>query len=675
MRRTGSSAQSFEQSIWIPPVDWRESRPGIYEPLGYAASPWEVAPPIVATPKDEVREYLRCAASLPYFALHYCWTLHVDDPDGARPRRLPAFPYIREMLADLQTPTNTLTEKSRQMLTSWIFCSAFVYDLLFVHNAPLLMVSKRARDVDDGGANSTVDCLLGKVRFIHERLPRFLWHPFSFKKWEVRSLHTGSYIKGETGTGGQVARGPSYGRGLADEFAYAKHSESMFAGLRQACKRGLELNSTPDGRGNTFARLAHSKTTTFRKRTLHWTRHPLMAIDLACLCGWKAKAGPGASLPDVQFQEHRKSCKRERGAKPTSTYYRNTAADLTPEKLASELDISYDRTAAAAVFDGYDATRHLFDVADVRDRRTGKLMGPPGVAEDDLTYKRRVLPGLIDPRFPLVIFWDFGVADETYVALGQVLDDEAQTTRWLDELVDSGKAWSHYHQLIVTVWMTSYLEACGHTPDSMQAYADRRHLDWSNRVAFVPDLVNEVPRGCLPVYHAGDPAGRQRDSSLSSWTRNLQMADPSMSLRTVPFAKPADGSLLDWIDHVRQLVRRNGVSLSSFCTRLADALADWKWPTDKDGNVIPGSTKPVHDKHSHAGTALVMGYRTRWRGQLVALDAPGRGRAAQEEMVVSEGRSGREWRPEAQLRRKDLHDRTAALVGGVEDEDEFDDDE
>ena len=606
-------------------------RPGVWEPTRYVASPWELTPPALRSADDELREYLRCASSLPYFALHYCWTLHVDDPDGAQVRRLPAYPFVREVLADIQHPTNDLTEKSRQMLTSWIFVSAFLHDLLFVKNAPLVMASRRAKEVDDGGANSTIDSLMGKLRFLHERLPPFLWHPFDFKLYQAKSLVTSSYVKGETGTGGQVARGPAYRRGLWDESAYSKFSESMFAGLRQACKRGLHLNSTPNGRGNTFARLAHSKTTTFKKRTLHWTRHPEMAGDLACLCGWKSKRAP--PLPDVQFAAHRAKCPRKEGPRATSTYYRRAQADLPPEKVASELDISYDSTTGAVVFDGFNSARHVFEVAEQLHRRTKKAIGGPDVGEVDTVYRRRALAGLIDPAKQLLVWWDFGVSDETYIAIGQVIDEGRQETRWLDEVVDKGKAWDFYHRYIVSVWMPAYLEACGWTPDTMRAWAVRRELDWSARVVLVPDFVNELPRGCLPVYHAGDPAGRQRDSSLSSWTRNLAMADPPMLLHTVPFAKPDDGSLLDWIDHTRQLVRRDRVTVSSLCTRLADALGGWKWPTDREGNVLPGRQLPVHDKHSHPGTAFVMGYRTRWRGQLLAIE--NRGREAQHALVVT----------------------------------------
>jgi hypothetical protein len=629
-----SAVLAADPSTWIPPTGWHEVPAGVWEPPSYSPSPWELAPPEVSTNADAVREYIRCASSLPYFALHYAWTLHVDDPDGARPRRLPAYRYVRELLVELQTPQNMLSEKSRQMLTSWIYMAAFLHDLLFAHNAPSLVASRRAREVDDGGQESTVDSLLGKLRYMHERLPAFLWHPFDYKLYLVKSTRTQSYVRGETGSGGQVARGPAYRRALMDEAAYAKHSESMFSGLRQACKTGLALNSTVNGRGNVFARLAHSQTTTFRKIRLHWIRHPEKAAALACLCGWTSKRGPGAL--DVQFEAHRKSCPRREGPAPTSPWYRQQQADLRPEQIASELDINYDRSTAARVFDGYDATRHVFDVAEQRHRRTGRIIGPSATSEDELAYRRRALAGLIDPRHELLLFWDFGVSDETYVALGQPIDARPtrQETRWLDEIVDAGKSWEYYHRLIVSVWYPAYLEALGLTPAQMRAWADRRELDWSRRPAWVPDLANELPRGCLPVYHAGDPAGRQRDSSLSSWTRNLANADPPMHLHTVPFAKPQDGSLLDWIDHVRDRARRDLVTMSSFCVRLADAFGGWQWPTDRDGIVLPGRQLPVHDKHSHPGTAIVMGYRTRWRGMLVTTDRSGK--EAQQDLVVTE---------------------------------------
>lgn len=610
-----ATRRASDSLLWQPQPGWGEVRPGIWEPAGYEPGPWELTPPAVVTPEDEIREYLRCANSLPYFALHYCFALHVDDPEGAQPRRLPAYPYIRELLTTLQVPSNTVSDKSRQMLTSWLYMAAFLSDLLFVANTPMLVASRRQKEVDDGGAESTVDSLLGKLRFMHERLPRFLWHPVTFKLFRATSTVTGSYVRGETGAGGQVARGPAYRRALADEFAYAQRSESMFTGLKQSCKRGLHLNSTANGKGNAFYRLVHSKTTSFTKIRLHWTKHPEYAAGLACLCGWSSRADAGA--PVAQFEAHRTTCRRQAGPAPTSPWYRLQQQDFTPEQVAQDIDISYERSTNARVFDGYDAGRHVFDVAAALDRRTGQPIGDLRVGETDLEYRRRVLPGLLDPGKPLVIFWDFGVSDETAVHLGQVVDEATQATVWLDEVLDRGKAWTYYHRHIMSVWYPSYLEACGWTPDRLQAWADRKELDWSTRPLCVPDFQTEVPRGCLPVYHAGDPAGRQRDSSLSSWTRNLANAEPPMLLQTVPFAKPDDGSMLDWIDHVRDRVRRDQIHLTNLCTRLADALSDWRWPTDKDGNVLPGRQMPVHDKHSHSATALVMGYRTRWRGQLV----------------------------------------------------------
>lgn len=679
-----SAAAVADTSVWVPPTEWREVRPGVWEPPGYHASPWELTPPAVATEEDELREYVRCANSLPYFALHYAWTLHVDDPDGARPRRLPAYPYLREMLAQLQVPSNTLSEKSRQMLSSWVYMTAFLHDLLFVSHAPELVVSRRNREVDDGGAASTVDSLLGKLRFMHERLPRFLWHPFQYRRFHVQSLVTGSYVRGETGAGGQVARGPAYRRALHDEAAHSRHSELMFAGLRQSCKRGLHLNSTVNGKGNAFARLAHSKTTTFRKIRLHWTRHPEKAAGLACLCGWKSAAtGP---LPDAQFEAHRATCPRAKGPAPTNRWYREEQANSTPEQIASELDISYERSVSARVFDGYDSTRHFFDVAEQIHRRTGRPIGPPAVGEEDLAYRRRVLAGLIDPEKPIVLFWDFGVSDETFVGLGQVEDESRQATRWLDEVIDKGKDWAYYHAIVVTVWYPAILEACGWTPVTMRRWAERRRLDWSQRAAFVPDLQNELPRGCLPVFQAGDPTGKNRDSSLGSWIANLALADPPMILQRVPFTrdKSDDGSLLEWIDHCRQVVRRDAITVSSLCSRLADALGGWRWPTDKEGNVLPGRQLPKHDLHSHPATALVMGYRTRWRGELLATENRDRtaielvGVAGEGDVTTERTEASLQWATRRRSIEPDLRRRNAGerdLYGTTDDaDDEFEDD-
>jgi hypothetical protein len=448
----------------------------------------------------------------------------------------------------------------------------------------------------------------------------------------------------------------------------------MFSGLGQSCKTGLALNSTANGHGNVFYRIAHAKPSVFLKRTYHWIRHPEKSADLACLCGWTTT--PGKGLADAQFAAHRPKCPRTEGARPTSAWYRHEQAKYTPEQIASELDIDYERSTEARVFDGYDAARHFTNVAELIDRRTKRPIGDPVTGEADLAYRRRALAGLLDPRHQIVIFWDFGVSDETYICLGQVESDGLQATRWLDEIVDKNKAWTYYHRLIASVWYPAYLEACGWTPDEMKKWAIDREFDWSKRAMVVPDLQNEVPRGCLPVYHAGDPAGRARDFSLSSPKTYLEHADPPMLLHTVPFAgRPEDGSALDWIDHVRQLVRHDRITLTNFCLRLADAMADWRWPTDRNGQVLPGRQQPVHDKHSHPGTALVYGYRTRWQGRLLTADM--RVDRPSSAMVVTE-RDDRTRRREPELWTEDRRGRrrrlpeAISLIGREEDDDDED---
>ncbi len=629
--------------LWRLPEGWT-SRQGVIAPADYAPSPFELLPPPILTTQDALREYARCSApgGLAYFATRYCWTLHVDDPGGAPTiRRLPAYPYMRDLLADIDTPQNLLIDKARQMLTSWAHMTAYLRDLLFRPDWPMWVMSRRAKEVDDGGENSTPDSLLGKLRFMYERLPPFLWRPLEIQYNRISNRQTGTYVRGETGAGSGAARGPAAKRALMDEAAFIPRSESAFAGARQSCKTGLVLNSSPLGMANAFARIRHSKTARFKKVSLHWTLHPEKAAGLGCSCGWQASRTD--VLPSVQLAAHRPVCPRREGPEFTSPWYRAQQADLTEEQVASELDMSYERSARGRVY-AFDSARHTFDAEATIDPRTGKPVGPPRDGETKSQWTRRYLAAAIDPRKEVVVAWDFGVSDETAVVLGQIEDEGSMRVRWLAELLAAGKDWTFYHQHVVAVWYVAYARALGYTLAQLEAWAKLEHIGLANRPAPVPDFHEELPPGALSVYHAGDPTGRNRDSSLSSWIANLAGADPSVHVRYLPFGPDSAkkyGSQLDWVERTRTLVRRDAVMVSTACPRLIDGFNGWKWPTDADGQVVSGRVLPVHDLHSHPMTAQLYLYRTRWRGRVRDVVAGGESHERQIASLIAEGRTER----------------------------------
>ena len=562
--------------IWQPPTGWIPVGPGVWQPSDYRATRWELPQPRVHNFDEAQREWIKCKKSLAYFAFRYVWTLDVDDPAGVSVRKFPAYPYLRRFFDAVQNPENTHSEKSRQLLLTWAYMVTFLWDVLFHKHWPDLVMSKRSTDVDDGGANSTPNSNLGKIRFMAERLPEHLWTPFEFKKFIVRVPANDSYIRGETGKGGKASRGPTYKRALMDEAAYIEQSETAFSGLRQAAKRGTYLNSTPYGRGNTFARIRFSPTTTFRKLSFHWSEHPRKAIGLYCVCGWKASAGLGLS-PRDQYLEHATRCPRldmnpPRSPEMRSPWYDREVSDMTPDKVASELDISYEGSQAGRVYTHFDQTRNVWQCY--------HIIGPRGVDESLDDYRMRYLRSSILPNVQLFTTIDVGVGDQCALLFGMILDEYNPRVRFIDEFIKDGESYDTFTNVINTVWIPAALQA-------------------GNPIAF---------------RHYGGYDTKNRDSKLESWFVNMRREGVLIESR--PTMAKTEGGLLEWVDYINDQYRHGFLEISEWCAGLIDAVQNYHFPTDDTGRPLPGTHLPVHDEWSNACDAKRYLYRNRYHSRL-----------------------------------------------------------
>ena len=285
-------------------------------------------------------ELEKCIESPSYFATHYCKTINVEKNEISL---FPAYPYLMDFLEENRIPTNEHDEKSRQMIISWAFMVLFLYDILFVDNILDFVTSRKETLVDDGGSVSTVHSLLGRIRFMWENLPPFLQQRLDFSFLKIKNQKTNSSIIGESANPNAGRSGTWY-RALMDEGALIKQSESVFASVFQACKHGTYINSTPYGRGGCFGRIRFDKKTEFRKRTLHWKLHPLRNKE----------------------------------------WYNQQVANMTPDQVARELDISYEKSIAGQIY-------NMFNF----DNQVG-----------DYPY---------NPDLPLFCAWDFGVGNPTFI--------------------------------------------------------------------------------------------------------------------------------------------------------------------------------------------------------------------------------------------------------------------
>lgn len=575
---------------WEPLPGFSEVLPNVWLPEQYEPNPYELQAPIVDTAAKASVEYLKCQANLAYFVTRYCWTLHVDDPLTGVPtyRKFPAYPYVLEALKYAQKVENFHVEKSRQLLFSWLWMAVFLWDILFHEKWGNVAFSTIESLVDDGGENSTPDSLFGKVLTMWKGLPPFLRAPMSFRHMLIQCEATGSYIRGRAATP-KGGRGPAYKRGLMDEAAHMERGAQLYHGLRASVKYGLIMNSSPLGKGNVFATIRFKEGSTFRRLSYHWSRHPEHAVGLYCECGWQC---PNAETleqvkndpvePAAKFHQHeclpdkfgRRPLSRRRMRSP---WYDTATADYTPEQIASEYDISYEKSQRGRVYETFDSSRHVFDYQE--------KIGPRQIGETAGGYRERYLRAVLKPERVTVIGLDFGVNDPAAAVLGQVVSDETMEIEWLDVMTrndpqgtdprDGG--WVALHKFLTTFWLP---------------------------------IVKDVTK-LDPVYY-GDPSGKARSSELTSWISNLASAVPKVAVVHTPNV----GSVLEWIDFIRMLIGRGDFHVSLWCAFLIDALGQYHFPLDSDGNPVPGEHLPVHDQWSHVMDAMRYVYKYRYHARL-----------------------------------------------------------
>ena len=588
--RLGARRQRDDYSRpWMPPPGWRETSDGIFVPPDYRPLDWELHPPAAKTRDERRAEYVKCQRSLAYFAFHYCWSVDVDtNPEEPIYRRIPALPHLRRFFHAWQRPENIHVEKTRQMMLSWACMATFLWDINFHDNWQDLAVSKKAIDVDDGGDISTYNSLLGKVRMMYEHLPEYLYMPFEIVKFRIRNPTRNSGIRGETGNR-DAGRSGTYKRAVLDEAARIPASEMSFKAARQACKRGLGLISTPEGKGNVFARIRFTPATTFKKESYWWPENPLKNEGLACAhCTWHARPGDTLS-PLEQYRAH--VCPHPEGPKATSPWYRREGLDLRPDQIGSELDISYETSVRGRVFPTFNGPRHIKPMETYRARtqlgveKWEAEVGPRGEHEHLDAYRRRYLRAAMDPNLPIFTAWDFGVGDPTAILLGQEVSSDGPLIRWIDEYENTDQSFDHYHAFWRDLWLSVWKEIGG---DSVH-----------------------------PFLHYGDPAGKNRESDLRSWIMNLGSASPPIhiihAMRTgAEGGRKRIGTMAEWLDFIREQYRQDHVEISSWCAGLIDATTQYHYPVDEEGNPIPGATEPVHDQWSHKCSAKRYMYQYRY---------------------------------------------------------------
>lgn len=174
---------------------------------------------------------------------------------------------------------------------------------------------------------------------MYEHLPPKESFPLDISHLRLVNPTLGGQIVGEAATT-QAGRSGTFLFGLWDETAATEHSWAIHASFEQAVRCPVYL-STPQGKSNFFAYARDMKS--LRQVRHHWSDHPQKGRDKYRCPGDIIHPGQGLLCAGGEWR---------------SPWYEEQCRRMTPEAVAQELDISYERSTASRAFPEFDAKRH-----------------------------------------------------------------------------------------------------------------------------------------------------------------------------------------------------------------------------------------------------------------------------------------------------------------------------
>lgn len=264
--------------------------------------------------RDQV--FKLCQNDIIYFINTFIFTYDPRTEEKILPFVL--YPFQEDLILKLEEnyklKKSLLIEKSRDMGFSWILLAWITHHFIFDKGFSAGIASRKQHLVDDLG---NMGSLMQRMRFMLSKLPAFLRNGFDEKKnsklMTLVNPRMETSVTGESGD--EIGRGDRKSVFLLDEFAFIPRSSVVHAAVSQTAEM-LIFGSTPNGKGNEFARLRWK--TSIDRVTLHWKLHP----------------------------------------KKDQTWYENQKKTLDEATIAQELDISYEKSTVGRVYKVFDANRH-----------------------------------------------------------------------------------------------------------------------------------------------------------------------------------------------------------------------------------------------------------------------------------------------------------------------------
>lgn len=374
--------------------------------------------------------YERCKRDARYFADYFAWT-YDDRRKGPEPFILYDFqvekivkPY--EYFCRVEAP-NRVTHgyaKSRGIGFTWVWAATRTRNFLFWDNWSILCGAENRDDVDNGGLTSDHQCLMGKVRFIIDNLPKWMRDDLLgplFKKeeynkrWHIRNPKKPRNMIDGKQLGAMFGRQRRYSEAFADEAAHAEEMRDADTSIKQTTNRFC-FGSTPKGLGNFFAQaMIGGIISGVVKFWMWWPEHPL--LDLA--------------------------------------WYNEQRDHMTDDAIAQELDINFTLSAGGRVL--AEVTLDHFIVIPVE---------PPN-------------PFGYDDRLPLHVLIDPGFADAMAVIWFQI-DELNKKIRVIDFVQVERRAVDWVVPFITgsIPEMTYKKDPWPHTYNEIELQIIKRHKEW-----------------------------------------------------------------------------------------------------------------------------------------------------------------------------------------------------
>ncbi len=311
-----------------------------------------------------------CAEDPLFWINGFVWTY---DPRRSPRTKIPMITYefqddsIRDLVAAVESGSDVLLEKSRDMGASWICLLVLAWFWMFRELRSFLMVSRVEAYVDDPGNPKS---LFWKLDFAIDNMPPSLRPARERTKLHLRNAENGSVIDGESTTG-EVARGDRRTAILLDEFAAVDQGHKVLSATRDATTCRI-FNSTHQGTGTAYYKMTQTR---IRKLRLHWSLHPLKAVGLYTrrlgvyvpldLDYWRGREDAHAEMASLDEKIIARGVTVEDGKLRSVWYAGECERAAHAVEIAQELDI-----------DVFGSSYQFFSASSIEDY-IGRHCGPP----------------------------------------------------------------------------------------------------------------------------------------------------------------------------------------------------------------------------------------------------------------------------------------------------------